>query len=324
MSAGVRLVSSADVESALTPEEAILAQRDAFAQLARGQARVLPRAVLATAGGTTLFMPGYLEGSATLGLKAVSVIPGNAARGRPTVPATVLLLDGETGAPRAVLEATLLTAVRTAAGSALAADHLAAPGARVLTVFGAGSQARQHIRMLRAVRPIEIVRIVARHPDHARTLAAALVGVEARAVVDPRTAVEGADLVVTATNSPVPVFPGDALGEGCHVTAVGAYTPETREVDDDVVRRARIVVDTREGALEEAGDLLLPRASGVLPPDFIDADLGELVIGSKPDGAGGRALTLYKSVGTAAQDLATAERVVRLAEERGLGTVVRL
>lgn len=320
----VRVLSAVDVESALTMKDAIVAQRDAFAQLADGVAQVPPRTAIRTASGTSLFMPGHLPSSGALGLKAVSVMPGNAERGLPTVPGAILLLDPDTGTPRALLDAGYLTAVRTAAGSALAADHLAAPDASVLALFGTGAQARQHVRAFREVRPVREVRVVARRPDHARAFAAALSGVDAWACEDPVEAVRGADLVITATNSPVPVFPGSSVPDGCHVTAVGAYTPDTREVDEDVVRRARIVVDTRAGALEEAGDLLMARAAGAVGDDFIDADLGELVTGRKPGGRGGWPMTFYKSVGTAAQDLATAHHVYLAAVERGLGTVVWL
>ncbi len=320
----VRVLSASDVAAALPIEDAILAQKDAFAQLANAEADIPPRTIMATPSCTSLFMPGYLARTRALGLKAVSVAPGNATRGLPTVPGAVLLLDPDTGCPAALMDAAYMTAVRTAAGSALAADYLADDEARVLTVFGAGAQARQHIRAMRAVRPIDEVRIVSRRPEGARALAAELDGVDAAAWTDPAAAVRGADLVVAATNSAEPVFPGAEVGAGSHVTAVGAYTPETREVDEDVVVRARVVVDTREGALEEAGDLLIPHRAGLLREEFIDADLGQLVTGQRLPGREGRAISFYKSVGTAAQDLATAHHVFREAEARGLGTVVPL
>ncbi len=318
------MLSAADAEVALSMEEAISAQRDAFGQLAAGHAVIPPRAVLPVAGGTTLFMPGYLEASGVLGLKVVSVMPGNPGQGLPAVPGATLLLDHQTGLPVALLDAAYLTALRTAAGSGLATDLLASPDARVLAVFGAGAQARQHIRAIRAVRPIQEVRVVSRRVEGARALAAELDGVDVRTVDDPGAAVAGAQVVVTATNSATPVFPGAALDVGTHVCAIGAYTPQTREVDEDVVCRARIVVDTREGALSEAGDLLIPLAEGLLHESDIDAELGELVNGERPPGSLGRPVTFYKSVGNAAQDLATAQRVFEAARTRGLGTLAPL
>jgi ornithine cyclodeaminase len=318
------VLSAADAAAALSMEGAIAAQREAFGQLAAGQAVIPLRAVLPVAGGTTLFMPGYLRASGVLGLKVVSVMPGNPARDLPAVPGATLLLDDETGLPVALLDAAYLTALRTAAGSGLATDLLAPPDAHVLAVFGAGAQARQHIRAIRAVRPIREVRIVSRREERSRALASELTGVDVRTGDDPGAAVAGAQVVVTATNSASPVFPGAALDVGAHVCAIGAYTPQTREVDEEVVCRARIVVDTREGALSEAGDLLIPMERGLLREGDIDAELGELVNGERPPGNLGRPVTFYKSVGNAAQDLATAHRVVEAARSRGLGTLAPL
>ena len=268
-------------------------------------------------GGTTLFMPGYLRASGVLGLKVVSVMPRNPGLDLPAVPGVTLLLDDQTGMPVALLDAAYLTALRTAAGSGLATDLLASPDARVLTVFGAGAQARHHIAAIRAVRPIQEVRIVSRRAERARALASELTGVDVRTGDEPEAA-------VAATNSATPVFPGSALEVGAHVCAIGAYTPQTREVDEDVVCRARIVVDTREGALSEAGDLLIPMEQGLLRGSDIDAELGELVNGQRPHGRLGHPVTFYKSVGNAAQDLATAQSVVDAARARGLGTLVSL
>ncbi len=321
---GVLVLTADDVGAALPVEAAIVAQREAFRQLWSGAAVVPPRTVLDVPGGTSLFMPGVLAEAPVAGLKVVSVIPGNPARGLSPVLGAVLLLDPDTGRPTALMDATFLTALRTAAGSALATDLLADEDASVLTVFGAGAQAREHIRALRAVRPIREVRIVSRTVARARALAGSLEGVAASALTSASEAVRGAHVVVTATNSPDPVFDGRDLDSGAHVVAIGAYTPETREVDEYVVTRARIVVDTREGAMAEAGDLLIPIASGAITPADIDAELGEIVSGVSPAGRDGRPYTFYKSVGNAAQDLMTAHRVFDEARRRGLGTLVSL
>lgn len=275
-------------------------------------------------GGVSLFMPGHLDGATALGIKVVSVFEGNPARGLPAIRGAVLLLDPDSGAPLALLAAGALTALRTAAASALATDLLAAPDASVLTVFGAGPQARAQIEAIRAVRPIREVRIVSRTGESARRLAGETEGVEARAVEDRQAALRGAAVVVAATNSSTPVFDGRDAEPGCHVNGIGSYRPDMQEVDPVLLARARIVVDTREGALSEAGDLIVPIARGLLSPDEIDAELGDLVTGAAPRGRRDRELTYFKSVGNAAQDLAAAGRALEVAEERGLGRTVRI
>lgn len=327
----IRILSAADLDAALDVPTAIEAMSAAFGQLSRGEAVVPPRGRLESRRGTTLVMPAYLPASGALGAKVVSVFAGNRERDLPAVTGAVLLLDDETGVPRALLDGTFLTAQRTAAGSALATRLLAAEDASVLTVFGAGAQARAHVDALRAVRPIREIRIVARTSGSAAELVAELSG-RFRAEFDPpgvaafddrRAALRGADLVVTATTSPEPVFVGSDLGAGAHVNAVGAYRPDTREVDDEVVRRARIVVDSREAAWAEAGDLLIPHGKGTIDRSRV-AELGEIVNGDRPPGREGHEITLFKSVGNAAQDLALARSALVLAESQGLGTTVEL
>lgn len=320
----LRILSEAEVRAALPMEEAIVAAREAFGQLAGGEARIPRRIHLSSPGGTSLFMPGRLDGTGALGMKVVSVFEANRARGLPVIHGAVLILDPETGAPEALLEGGALTALRTGAASALATDLLARPDAEVLTVFGAGTQARAQIRGIRAVRPIRRVRVVSRTFASARTLADELEGVEARALEDRDEAVRGADVVVAATTSSTPVFDGRRVEDGCHVNAVGSYRPDMQEVDPALLARARIVVDTRDGALSEAGDLIVPLSQGLLDLDDIDAELGELVRGEAPPGREGREVTCFESVGNAAQDLAAARRVLEVARERDLGRTVRL
>jgi len=320
----MRILTAADVRQALDVEGAIVAQREAFRQLAAGQAEIPPRTVMPVPGGTSLFMPGLITESGALGLKVVSVIPDNPGRGIAPVLGVVVLFDPETGEPVALMDATYLTALRTAAGSALATDVLADSDASVLTVFGAGAQAREHIRAVQAVRPIRQVRTVSRTRARAESLAADVAPATAHVFDDRAAAVRGAHVIVTATNSPTPVFDGRDVDPRTHINAVGAYTPHTREVDEHVVSRARLVVDTREGAMEEAGDLLIPIAAGLIGPDDIAAELGQIVAGDEPRGRQGRELSFYKSVGNAVQDLITARHVLEAAREQDLGTSVAL
>jgi ornithine cyclodeaminase len=222
------------------------------------------------------------------------------------------------------MDAGELTAIRTAAAAGLATRLLSRPDSRVLAVFGAGAQAPRQIEAVRAVRPIEEVRIVSREGASARTLARRLDGVEARAVEDPAEAVEGADVIVAATTSMPPVFRGADLRSGVHVNGAGSFKPSMQEVDVDVVRRARVVVEDRTSALEEAGDLIIPIGDGTVPEDVIDCELGEIVRGEAPEGAAGRELTFFKSVGTAVQDVAIGGAVLDAAIRAGVGTLVSM
>lgn len=253
--------------------------------------------------GELLVMPS--SGSLGVGVKLVTVNQENPRRGLPLIQAVYVLFDPESLAPRAVIDGTALTVLRTSAVSGLATRYLASPDATRLMVFGAGVQAAAHVEVMRAVRDIREVRIVSRTRKRADALIdeARARGVEA-SHGDPGD-VGWAEIVCTCTTSPVPVFDGALLRAGAHVNAVGAYTPETRELDDETVRRARIVVETREAAFEEAGDLLLPIHTGVIDRSSIVADLSELVSGwdVRRDGED---VTVFKSVGIAFEDLVMA------------------
>lgn len=320
----VRLLTRDDVRAAVGMKDAIAAMGEAFVQLSTGRADVPLRHQLRTRGGITLLMPAYLRDTADLGLKVVSVNEGNAARGLPVVNAVVLVLDPDTGLPLALMDGTWLTALRTGAASGLATRLLAREDATVVALFGAGVQARTQLEAVRAVRPIREVRIVSRTAAAARRLAAELDGVTPRVMDDAAAAVRGAHVVITATTSTAPVFPGAALEPGTHVNAIGAYTPEMRELDDDAVRSAVLVVDSREAALSEPGDIVIPIRSGAITPSHIRAELGEVAAGTRPGRTSEDEITVFKSVGSAVQDIVIARLVLRAAESRGLGTLVEL
>jgi ornithine cyclodeaminase len=320
----IRILSADDVRAAIDMPAAIDAMRVAFSALAAGSATVPLRVGLDTPHGVTLFMPAYLADSDDAAAKIVSVNPGNAALGLPAIHAVVMVLDSETGMVRGVMDGTWLTALRTGAVGGLAADLLARPDARVVALFGAGVQARTQLEALRAVRDIREVRIVSGGGDSARALARELEDLDARAVEDPAAAIDGADVIVAATSSAVPVFDGSRVAPGTHVTGVGSYTTEMREVDTALVARARVVVDQREAVLAEAGDLAGPIRDGVLDPSVISAEIGEIVLGRAPGRTAAEEITFFKSVGNAVQDVAVAARVMLRAEEDGMGTLVDL
>ncbi|MDE2878155.1 hypothetical protein [Candidatus Palauibacter soopunensis] len=331
----IRILSRSDIERAVTAKTAVDAMRIAFGELSGGQAVVPVRGHVESRHGITLLMPAFLGGSGGLGAKIVSVFPGNVSAGQPPIQGAIILLDAETGCTRALLDGTSLTEIRTAAGSGLATELLADPAADVLAVFGAGAQGRAHIELLAACRPLREIRIVSVPPEGAEELAVALTERAAslvppeggsppriRAAATPAEALDGADLVVTATTSEAPVFSLEHLEPGAHINAIGAFQPHTREIPEEIVARARVIVDQREAIWEEAGDLIIPVEKGVVGRDVIDAELGEIVNGRVPGGRGDHDCTLFKSVGSAAQDVAIAEAALSRAEDLGLGSVV--
>ena len=333
---GIRILSAADIGRALTARYAVDAMRTAFGELSGGTAAVPVRSHLETDRGLLLVMPAVLGGLPALGAKVVSVFPDNPVRGAPAVQGATFLLDAETGRARALLDGAALTATRTAAGSALATELLASPDADVLAVFGAGAQGRSHVELLAQTRRLREVRIVSRSGASAERLARSLAEAAdtlapeddtgpppvVRAVREPAAALDGARLVVTATTSTRPVFGARSLEPGAHVNAVGSYRPDMQEIDADVVRRARVVVDQRAAAWAEAGDLIVPLEAGLIGKEAVDAELGEIVNDHAPVGRGDRDYTLFESVGNAAQDIAIAEAVLARAERDGIGVLV--
>jgi ornithine cyclodeaminase/alanine dehydrogenase-like protein (mu-crystallin family) len=261
-----------------------------------------------TPAGALLVMPAV--GAAGVGVKLVTLTEANPARGLPFVNAVYVLFDPETQVPLATIDGAALTALRTAAVSGLATRHLARPDAARLVLFGAGVQARAHLEAMVAERPIRSVVIASRTAERAVELAEhARTGFGLEASVAGAEAVAGADLVCCCTTSPTPLFPGAALAPGAHVNAVGTYRTDARELDTETVRRALVVVETREVAAAEAGELAIAEREGVIGPDHVVADLAELVRGARVR-TSAQDVTVFKSVGMAFEDLAVARAAV--------------
>ncbi|TGQ71037.1 ornithine cyclodeaminase family protein [Mesorhizobium sp. M00.F.Ca.ET.186.01.1.1] len=265
------------------------------------------------AASTLLLMPAWTDFNAAgtsagghIGVKIVTVSPDNNAIGKPAVMGLYLLLDGATGEPEALIDGQRLTQWRTACASALAASYLAREDASRLLVIGAGALSRFLVKAHCAVRPIKTIRIWNRTLANAEKVAAELrgEGLDATAADDLDAELGQADIVSSATISTEPLIKGARLKPGAHVDMVGGFTPTMRESDDDAIRRARVYVDTRAGATKEAGDIVIPLASGVLKPDAIIADLHELARGQKKGRQSADEITLFKSVGAALEDLA--------------------
>ena len=302
--------------------KAIDAMRHAYSQLSAGKAVAPPRQHLSTDKGVTLIMPAYLPERSEFGIKVVSVYDDNPNLDLPRITATVLVLDPVTGTPKAFIDGASLTAIRTGAGGGVAADLLARHDAKRVGVFGAGVQARAQLQAVMAVRDVTSVNLISRTRASAEQLAAEISAwrdaPEVNLVPTPEAVVQDADIVICATTSATPLFDGNALPLGTHVTAVGTFVPEKREVDTVTIRRAhRIVVDSREDCLAEAGDLIIPNAQ-------IDAEIGEILNGDKPGRQSDDEITFFKSVGVAVQDAVAGAAVLAAAEAKGLGTVVEM
>jgi len=325
----LRVLSESDIRAALPMPEAVAVMREAFVELSAGRVTMPTRAHIEVPehSGTALFMPCFAERFGQIGLKAVNLFDGNAAVGLPRIQGLVCVFDGRTGSPRAVLDGTCLTALRTGAASGAATDALARPEAATVAVFGAGVQGRTQLEAVCAVRGIRTARVFDPAGNaavaFAREMSAAL-GIEVVVAGSPGEAVDGADVVCTATVSRTPVFCDGDLAAGVHINAIGSYKPDVQEVPAETVCRAVVVVDHRESALVEAGDLIVPLRQGAITEAHIHAELGEILAGKTSGRTSESQTTLFKSVGVAVQDLAAASRAVANAERQGLGRIVAL
>lgn len=311
----MRIVTGDEIDRALTYPALIEALREGFR--ADAEAPLRHTHMIAQPTGSEaklLLMPAWTNsGERLVGCKIVSVYPDNLKAGKPSVYGSYLLMSGATGQPLAVMDGTVLTAWRTACASALAASYLAREDASRLVMIGAGALAPHLIRAHSAVRPIRRVTLWNRTRGHAVKLAFGLAvgGIEAEIADDLEAAVAEADIVSCATLSAEPLVRGKWLKKGAHLDLVGAYTPKMRESDDDAVRRARVYVDTRAGAPKEGGDIAIPLKKGVLKQAAIRGDLYELCRGTAKGRTAAGQITLFKSVGTAIEDLAAAMLVWR-------------
>lgn len=324
----LRVLTAADVRQALPMGEAIEAMRRAYSQLSANQADVPLRTRLETEKGIFLLMPAYLRQTRELAFKMVSVWGDNPARGLPAVMALAVVLDPDTGRPLALLNGEELTALRTGAAGGLAADLLARPDARVAAVFGSGVQARAQLAAVREVRQIKEVRILGIDPASVEAFAREVAGSpdppEVVVAGTRKDAVVGADIIITATTSSRPVFDGRDVLPGTHITGIGSFTPQMQEVDEVVVQKAKIVVDSLKATLAEAGDLIIPLEKHIIDKAHIYGEIGEIINGQKPGRESRDEITFFKSVGVAVQDAAAAGQILRSAEEQGLGAIVRL
>ena len=315
-----------DVRRLLPMEECIELMAEVLADLSLGRAWQPLRFVVRPPEEASLMglMPAHRSAPrAAYGLKAVCIFPGNPARGLDMHQGGVLLFDGETGEPRALVNASAVTAIRTAAVSAVATRVLARPDARELAVLGSGVQARAHLEAMTKVRPFERARVWSLTPDHAQAFASeAEAPFAVEAVGSAEAAVRRADVVVTATSAREPIVRREWLAAGAHVNAVGSSIPTTRELDAATVSAAALFADSRDSLVNESGDYLFAVEEAGIGPDHVRAELGEVLTGSREGRRSPQELTVFKSLGLAVEDLAAAEHAYARANAAGAGAVV--
>jgi ornithine cyclodeaminase len=317
------VLSEHDVERMLTFPECIAVMEDALSALARGEVHQPLRSIVrpADAPGFLGLMPAYRGGARPAwGLKEICLFPGNPARGLDTHLGAVILHSGETGEPLAIMNASAITAIRTAAVSALATKLLAREDASTLAIIGAGVQGRSHLQSIPVVRDIREIRICSRTRAHADALARQ--ASNARAVDSVHEAVRGADIIITATSSKEPILRREWIGAGIHINAVGSSVASARELDSMTMAAASLFVDRRESTVNESGDYLMAVRDGAITEDAIRAEIGEILIGRARGRIAEDEITLFKSLGIAIEDLASAQFLYDKARATGAGSWV--
>jgi ornithine cyclodeaminase/alanine dehydrogenase-like protein (mu-crystallin family) len=328
------ILTKSEIHNILDWQEALDVIGGAFAALSAGRADVPLRTgfEMKAHNGVMLLMPGAIrdDNVAQMAVKLVSVFRDNPARGLPLIYGLVTLFEADTGRPLALFDGATVTALRTGAAGGVAARYLAAPDAEVLTVFGAGAQATTQIPAILAARPgLQEIRLVGRDPQRAQAFAADVKTTTGRKVTvfnDVASALTDAQIVSAATSSLTPVFEDTMLAPGAHVNGIGAYRADMREIPGETIARCRLVVDQRAAALHEAGDIAIPLAEGLITPENIYAELGEIVGGQRAgrEGFASGEISVFKSVGNAAQDVALAHYLYQKATKLGVGREIEL
>lgn len=322
----ILILDSAQIRELLPMEECIELMAGALSALAHGEVFQPLRTIVRPpeARGLLGLMPAYSAGEhGAFGLKAICVFPENPSQGKDAHQGAVMLFSRETGELLALMNASEITAIRTAAVSAVATRLLAREGAESLAIIGAGVQARTHLMALACVRSFKRARVACRNVEHAQQLAREMrVPFPIEPVTTNEAAVRGADVIVTATSSLEPVINKDWISPGAHINAIGTHSPSSREVDSGTMSVARIFVDRRESALNEAGDYLLAAKEGLVTPESIVAEIGEILIGTKSGRNSDSEITLFKSLGLAIEDVACADYLFKKATAQNNGAWV--
>ena len=323
------VLSEAQIRSLIDVEDLITALEQAHTQYSTGKAVMPVRLVvpLPQIQGRITSMPGYLNEDKALGMKFVTYFQNNPKQNLPAILATVMLFSAETGKVIAVMDGSYITAIRTACASAMATRALANRVTPVLGILGAGVQARAHIQALCRVRKLNRIKLYSPSGTRAADVKKNLepeVGVDIDVVNSAEETVRDSDLVVTATTAQQPILKSEWLKPGAHVNAVGSHRPDSREIDGPTVARSKVVVDSREAIMAECGDILLAIKEKSVTENHIHAEIGEVLARTKPGRSSASEVTLYKSVGIAIQDVATAQLLYRKAIEQNVGSNVEI
>ncbi len=323
-----------DIKNVFSMEDAIQADKDALKLYSLGKSAVPLRINLDVPKyeGHSLYMPGYSADVNALGVKIVSVYPKNIEKGLNSVPATMVLLNSETGEVCSLMDGTYLTRIRTGAVSGAAADVLARKDSKVFAMFGTGGQAETQLEAILTVRPIKIVKVFGISIERAERFTARMTakfgekfGVKIFAAKSSDEAIEDADIITSVTTSKKPVFDGRLVKKGCHINGVGSYTPEMHEIDEYTITHAdKVYVDTRNGVLNESGDLIIPIKNGNFSADRITGELGEVIAGKAPARMSDDEITVFKTTGSAVLDIVNAQRIYENALKKGMGSIIEI
>lgn len=325
----VLIISREEVERILTMEETIEEVEKAFKNLSLKKVIMPIRSniPLKKYNGIIYYMPAYIEETDALAVKIVSVHSENYKYGLPTTQATILLNEAKTGRLLAIMDGGYITAMRTGAASGVATKYLAKKKAKTVGIFGAGVQARTQLIAVCKVRPIEKAYVYDVRMEVAKKYADEMsktLGINIEIVNNPKKLVEESEIICAATTSKTPIFNGEWLRNGTHINGIGAHTPDARELDTITIKRSKVVVDSYEACLKEAGEIIIPLNEGEITKEHIHAELGEIIAGLKPGRENDDEITLFKSVGLAIQDAATALKVYQKALENKIGKEIKI
>lgn len=327
------ILTKQHIEQVFTMKDAIEADKEALRLYTEGKCEVPLRVNIdiPKQQGQSLFMPAYVEGLDATGVKIVSVFPNNIKQGKPSVPAQMILLDGKTGEVCAIMDGTYLTQLRTGAVQGAATDILARADSKIAVLFGTGGQASGQLEAMLNVRDLEEVRVFDLDYERAKSFAAQMqqqfASFKTRivAVEDGDAAIVDADIITAVTTSKRPVFNGNLVKKGTHINGVGAYTPQMQELPEIIVQRAdKVVFDTTEGVLAEAGDVIIPMDKGIVSKQDFAGELGQVILGQAKGRENDEEITLFKTVGTAVLDVVTAQLIYEKAMQHGVGQQVEI
>lgn len=327
------LLSKEDIDRIFNMNDAIEADKLAFKLFSQGKTDVPLRVKINNEkqNGVNLFMPGYIEDLDSAGIKIVSVFPENAKKDIPVVPATMILLDGETGQVNCILDGTYLTQLRTGAAAGAAIDVLARKDSKIGALFGTGGQAEKQLEAMLCARKLEKINVFDIDKNRAFEFANKMndkfktYKVEIVAAQSSDEAIEDADIITVITTSKKPVFNGKLVKKGAHINGVGSYTPDMQEIDEFTIKNAdKIFVDSKDAVLAEAGDFIVPIKKGIITSDKITGELGSVISSDIKGRENDEEITVFKTVGIAVQDIVTANKIYKKAVELGIGLDINI